>query len=129
MAPDDETVDRPIRTVNPHAKKTMIKRSLGSMRDEASPVTAVHEALTLFFLWIAQLVSILGCLLSVFVPILSLYKLNRTGQIDDFDPIVFAMIVGSSVIGFIYSYAMAVVFSRTRTSQEYTTTHKAKRIF
>jgi hypothetical protein len=128
MEPPDTNADLPKRPVNPAAKKSRPKRHSGNMRDDSSPLKAVHEAFAPFFLWLAQILSILGCLLSITYPIYVFLQLNKAELAGGLTPLWYAAIGGSSICGFIYSYAMAVVFSRTRASHKDSAARKTKRI-
>lgn len=113
-----ESPARTKRPVNPRAKKSETKRSARSMRDETPAMLTLHEAMAPFVLRCAQALSILGCIASIFYPIYAFVKLNDAGLLKDLTPFGYCTVLGTAICGFVYSYAMAIVFSRTRATRE-----------
>ena len=130
--------------MNPRAKNSTAKRHSRNVGDETSFLIAIHDALTPFCLWLAQMLSILGCVLSLAYPIYVVYPrrvplppgstpwyapdTQRISLLDTLDATGFATFIGSTILGFVFCYALAIVFSRTRASIEKTVAEKTKRI-
>lgn len=84
---------------------------------DSSLASVIHGKLTLFCLWVAQAVSILGCVgFLAWVPY-TLYQSQQAKMLDALSGVEFAIQFGFTIVGFSYSYAMAIIFSKARSQR------------
>ena len=84
----------------------------------ARSVTGVDSnVVAAFCLWLAQVASIMGCIISVSYPLHVAYTLLETNMHGSQGVSVWVMLMMATVLGFCYSYAMALVFSHVRTAR------------
>lgn len=81
---------------------------------QRSLVTVSHKKLAVLSLWTAQITSILGCIGSLVLLPYNLYQRQQIETLNQLTGIEIGILLVGTFVGFLYSYAMAILFANAR---------------